>query len=40
MKWAVEHEIYKGSGGLLRPLAPAKRRIVAELFYRYVTEIE
>lgn len=40
MKWAVEREIYKGSGGLLRPLAPAKRWLVAELFHKYVTEIE
>ncbi len=40
MKWAVEREIYKGSGGLLRPLTPAKRRLVAEMFYKYVTEIE
>ena len=40
MKWAVEHEIYKGSGGLLRPQTPAKRRIVAELFRKYVTAVD
>lgn len=40
MKWAVEREIYKGSGGLLRPQTPAKRWLVAELFHKYVTEIE
>ena len=40
VKWAVEREIYKGSGGLLRPLIPAKRWLVADLFHKYVLMIE
>jgi len=40
MKWAVESEIYKGSGGLLRPQTPAKRWLVADMFWRYVMQIE
>ncbi len=40
VKWAAEREIYKGSGGMLRPQTPAKRWLVAEMFWNYVTIIE
>lgn len=40
MKWAVECEIYTGTAGLLRPQAPAKRYLVANLFWKYVMVVE
>ena len=40
VKWAAENDIYKGSGGMLRPQTPAKRWLVADMFWKYVTIIE
>lgn len=40
MKWAVQHGIYSGNGRMLTPNTPAKRYLVAELLYAYVSVFE
>ena len=40
VKWAMDRGIYSGLGGIIRPQTPAKRYLVADMFYKYVTIIE
>ncbi|MBQ8551251.1 MAG: S-layer homology domain-containing protein [Clostridia bacterium] len=37
VEWAVANGIYEGDGGMLNPVAPATRAIVAVMFHNYVT---
>lgn len=40
MEWGVSTGIYRGENGYLTPTAPAKRSLVAQIFFRYVTLVE